>query len=170
MMFLLILAFLQEMDLAPYLSAEPERVARTSGGNEESFDLKAGLLLQRRVLPDGDTLDYERPVVLLPTHLAVGESHESQRRFVRRSNGAKKDVGSHNFQARILRIEDCPGFDDCLVVSRSEVRMDFSGSQERVSLTEWYARGEGLVRAEGEREVRSADGTTARREPVRFQR
>jgi hypothetical protein len=166
----LVLLLSEGIALAPYVSPPVRKWVYRSGDGEvqvelqdrdrtwsdgrvrvETFDPEEGLLLHATVLASGERLEYERPVVVVPPRLEVGVLHESQRRFVRRKNGSKVDVGAHAFEAELLGFEDVStplgNFERCLKLRRLEVRMDFSGGQERYEATEWYAEGVGLVKS-----------------------
>ena len=135
-------------------------------GEAPNFDPDAGLLLRESALPDGGTLHYERPVVLLPVTMTIGELHTSQRRFVLRVDGEKRDVGAHYFEAELLGVEAWEDYEDCLKIRRHMLRMDYSGTEYGEDVIEWYARGIGLVKAEGERFWRDAAGHKTRTERI----
>lgn len=143
-----------EAGIAPYMAPDA------------SFDAERGLLMESLETPEGETVEYERPVVMLPPTMSVGELHTSQRRFVLRVDGAKRDVGSHYFEAELLGTEALEGFGECLRIRRRTVRMDFAGQHRGYEVVEWYARGKGAVKAEGERFWLDADGNKARTEPI----
>lgn len=150
-----LLLVLAEVAIAPYLAPEQE------------FDPENGLLLQQSASPgENGIVVYERPVVLLPPIMTEGETHTSQRRFVLRVDGEKRDVGSHYFEAELLGVEALDGYRDCVKIRRHTMRMDFSGALVGEDVTEWYARGVGLVKAEGERVWKDADGNTIRTERI----
>ena len=148
------LVFVSEMAVAPYMAPDA------------SFDAERGLLMESLETPEGETVDYERPVVVLPPAMTVGELHTSQRRFVLRVEGAKRDVGSHYFEAELLGTETLDGFGECLKIRRRTVRMDVAGQHRGYEVVEWYAEGKGQVKAEGERFWLDADGNKARTEPI----
>lgn len=135
-------------------------------GEAADFDPEAGLLLHESATPDGATLHYERPVVLLPVTMTIGELHTSQRRFVLRVDGDKRDVGAHYFEAELLGVEAWEDYEDCLKIRRHMLRMDYSGTEYGEDVIEWYARGIGLVKAEGERFWRDAEGNKTRTERI----
>ena len=135
-------------------------------GEAPNLDPDAGLLLRESALPDGGTLHYERPVVLLPVTMTIGELHTSQRRFVLRVDGEKRDVGAHYFEAELLGVEAWEDYEDCLKIRRHMLRMDYSGTEYGEDVIEWYARGIGLVKAEGERFWRDAAGHKTRTERI----
>ena len=153
---MLVLALAAALALAPYIASEP------------GFDPEKGLLLNSLTTSEGVLLEYERPAVLLPLEMMVGELHRSQRRFVKRVGGVKRDVGSHYFEAELLGVTRLEGYPDCVKIRRRSVRMDFAGTQQVDDLTEWYAKGEGLVKAEGERYWKDAGGRRTHTEPIRF--
>jgi hypothetical protein len=121
----------------------------------ESFDPEEGYRLHRLVLGRAGEIVYERPLPLLPATMKSGEVHSSQRRFARMRGGTKEDVGAHYVEAELLGAEaltiGSEVFSDCVRIRRHETRMDFSGGQEVYDATEWYARGVGLVKVQGER-------------------
>jgi hypothetical protein len=122
----------------------------------ESFDAEEGLLLHRLGLGRfGGELVYERPLPILPARFKTGEIHSSQRRFARMRGGTKEDVGAHYVEAELLGVEELSisgeVFTECLRIRRHETRMDFNGGQEVYDATEWYGRGVGLVKVQGER-------------------
>lgn len=135
-------------------------------GEARNFDPEAGLLIRESASPDGGILRYERPVVLLPVTMAVGETHTSQRRFVLRVDGEKREVGAHYFEAELLAVEAFEDYEDCLKIRRYMLRMDYSGTEYGENVIEWYARGLGLVKAEGERFWRDAEGNKTRTERI----
>lgn len=177
-----------ETAIAPYLSLEPERswsyrgseptpsvtvsleregdwLVHTTGARASvvRLDPEDGYLLRARETEEG-SFEYERPVVLLPPVLKRGEVHRSQRRFVRRVGGEKRDVGAHYFEAELIGIEavttPAGRFEKCLRVRRHETRMDFSGTAYVYDGVDWYAAGVGLVRSEGEHLWKDAEGST----------
>ena len=98
--------------------------------------------------------------------MSVGEVHKSQRRFVLRVDGEKRQVGSHYFTAELLGADSLPGYDDCLKIRRSSLRIDYSGRQIGYDVVEWYARGVGQVRVKGKRFWKDAEGEVTRTEPI----
>ena len=138
----------------------------------ESFDAEEGLLVHRLGLGRSGELVYERPLVILPARMTPGEVHSSQRRFARMSGGAKKDVGAHYVEAELLGVEELSiageVFSDCVRIRRHETRMDFSGGQETYDATEWYAKGVGLVKVQGERLEKNDDGEILSTEVLDF--
>jgi len=148
---------LAEVAVAPYMTSEM--------APGETFDPEKGWLVHS-VSAENGIIVYERPVVLLPARMTVGDVHTSQRRFVFRVDGKKRQVGAHYFEAELLGIDSILGHDDCLKVRRSALRMDYSGQQTGYDVTEWYARGVGIVRAQGKRFWKDADGEVTRSEPI----
>ncbi len=128
----------------------------------ESFDAEEGLRVHRLGLGRSGEIVYERPLVLLPSKMQPGEIHTSQRRFARMRGGSKEDVGAHYVEAELLGVEaltvGSEVYSDCVRIRRHETRMDFSGGQEVYDATEWYARGVGLVRVQGERSEKNEEG------------
>jgi hypothetical protein len=128
----------------------------------ESFDAEEGFRVHRLVLGRAGEIVYERPLVLLPAKMISGEVHSSQRRFARMAGGSKQDVGAHYAEAELLGAEavtiGSEVFSDCIRIRRHETRMDFSGGQEVYDATEWYARGVGLVKVQGERSEKNEEG------------
>jgi hypothetical protein len=116
------------------------------------------------VLGRSGELVYERPLAILPARIPTGEVHSSQRRFARMLGGAKIDVGAHYAEAELLGIEDLAlGSEvhrECLRIRRHETRMDYGGGQEVYDATEWYAKGIGLVKIQGERTEKGEEGET----------
>lgn len=152
-----VILLLAEVAVAPYMAQE------MAAG--ESFDPEKGWLVHSASV-EGSTIAYERPVVLLPASMTVGEVHTSQRRFVLRVDGDKREVGAHYFEAELLGTDSLPLYDDCLKIRRSALRMDYSGRQIGYDVTEWYARGVGVVRIKGTRFWKDADGEVTRSEPI----
>ena len=138
----------------------------------ESFDTEEGLLVHRLGLGRSGELVYERPLVILPARMTPGEFHSSQRRFARMSGGTKNDVGAHYVEAELLGVEELAiageVFSDCVRIRRHETRMDFSGGQETYDATEWYAKGVGLVKVQGERLEKNDDGEILSTEVIDF--
>jgi hypothetical protein len=128
----------------------------------ESFDAEEGFRVHRLVLGRAGEIVYERPLVLFPAKMKSGEVHSSQRRFARMAGGGKLDVGAHYVEAELLGAEALTigneVFSDCVRIRRHETRMDFSGGQEVYDATEWYARGVGLVKVQGERLEKNDEG------------
>lgn len=150
----LVFALSAEVDIADFLAPD------------QPLDPERGLLLSESETSDGGQLVYERPVVVLPPVMTVGETHSSLRRFVLRRNGEKAGVGSHYFEAELLGTEVLEEHGECLKIRRHVLRMDFSGAQHGENLTEWYAAGKGVVRRTGERFEKDASGRTVRTETV----
>ena len=139
----------------------------------ESFDAEEGLRVHRLGLGRfGGELVYERPLLILPAKLTAGEIHSSQRRFARMTGGTKQDVGAHYVEAELLGIEELSisgeVFTECLRIRRHETRMDFNGGQEVYDATEWYAKGLGLVKAQGQRLEKNDEGEVLSTEVVDF--
>ena len=136
----------------------------------ESFDPEEGLLVHRLGLGRSGELVYERPLVILPARMKPGEVHSSQRRFARMRGGSKEDVGAHYVEAELLGIEEISisgeVFAECLRIRRHETRMDFSGGQEVYDATEWYAKGVGLVKVQGEKLEKDDQGEILSKETV----
>lgn len=128
----------------------------------ESFHSEEGLLVHRLALGRSGELVYERPLPILPATMKSGDVHSSQRRFARMQGGAKSDVGAHYVEAELLGVEDLTlgseVYSECLRIRRHETRMDFSGGQEVYDATEWYAKGIGLVKVQGERIEKNDEG------------
>jgi len=137
----------------------------------ESFDTEEGLRVHRQGLGRlGGELVYERPLVILPARMKQGEIHSSQRRFARMRGGSKEDVGAHYVEAEMLGVEEMTlggeTRSECLRIRRHETRMDFSGGQGVYDATEWYARGVGLVKVQGERVEKSDEGEILSKEVI----
>jgi hypothetical protein len=129
----------------------------------ESFDPEEGLRVHRMGLGRSGELIYERPLPILPARLESGVVHSSRRSFTMRG-GFKLGVGDYYVEAELLGVEDLTlGSEvhpECLRIRRHETRTDFDSSQEVYDATEWYAKGIGLVKVQGERSEKSADGET----------
>jgi hypothetical protein len=86
--------------------------------------------------------------------------------------GSKEDVGAHYVEAELLGVEDLSisgeVFPDCLRIRRHETRMDFSGGQAVYDATEWYAKGVGMVKAQGQRLEKDEHGEILSREVFDF--
>jgi len=139
----------------------------------ESFRAEEGLVVHRLGLGRlGGELVYERPLPLLPATMKSGEVHSSQRRFARMRGGHKEDVGAHYVEAELLDVETLTiaerEFPDCLRIRRHETRMDFGGGGESYDATEWYARGVGLVKVQGERREKNDEGEILSTEVIDF--
>jgi hypothetical protein len=139
----------------------------------ESFDAEEGLLVHRVGLGRyGGELVYERPLPILPAKLTAGEIHSSQRRFARMAGGTKQDVGAHYVEAELLGTEELSisgeVFTECLRIRRHETRIDFSGGQEVYDATEWYAKGIGLVKVQGEKLEKDDQGEILSKEAVDY--
>ncbi len=127
----------------------------------ESFHAEEGLLVHRLGLGRSGEVVYERPLPILPAHLKSGEVYTSRRTFMMRG-GFKLGAGDYYVEAELLDVEDLTlGSEvhpECLRIRRHETRTDFDQTQEVYDATEWYARGIGLVKVQGERSEKSADG------------
>ena len=138
----------------------------------ESFGAEERLLVHRLSIGRFGELVYERPLVILPARMTSGEIHSSQRRFARMAGGSKLDVGAHYAEAELLGVEELSIgpeiFSDCVRIRRHETRMDFSGRQETYDATEWYAKGVGLVKVQGERLEKNDDGEILSTEVIDF--
>jgi hypothetical protein len=166
---------LTEELLAVQIEGAPAAVRMGSNRRRrvESFDPEEGLLVHRLGLGRmGGELVYERPLPILPARLTTGEIHSSQRRFARMRGGSKEDVGAHYVEAELLGVEDLSisgeVFPDCLRIRRHETRMDFSGGQAVYDATEWYAKGVGMVKAQGQRLEKDEHGEILSREVFDF--
>ena len=88
------------------------------------------------------------------------------------SGGTKNDVGAHYVEAELLGVEELSiageVFSDCVRIRRHETRMDFSGGQETYDATEWYAKGVGLVKVQGERLEKNDDGEILSNEVIDY--
>jgi hypothetical protein len=138
----------------------------------ESFDAEEGLRVHRLVLGRSGEIVYERPLPILPARMKTGEVHSSQRRFARMRGRTKEDVGAHYVEAELLAIEELSTtgevLADCLRIRRHETRMDFSGGQEVYDATEWYAKGRGLVKVQGQRLEKNDEGEVLSTEVVDY--
>jgi hypothetical protein len=138
----------------------------------ESYSAEEGLLVHRLGLGRSGEIVYERPLVLLPAKMRSGEVHSSQRRFARMRGGSKEDVGAHYVEAELLGLEELTigseVFADCVRIRRHETRMDFGGGQEVYDATEWYARGVGLVKVQGETLEKDPEGEILSKEVIDF--
>ncbi len=76
--------------------------------------------------------------------------------------GFKLGAGDYYVEAELLGVEDMTlGGEvhlECLRIRRHETRTDFDSSQEVYDATEWYAKGIGLVKVQGERVEKNEDG------------
>jgi hypothetical protein len=153
--------------LAVQIAGAPAAVRMGSDRSRrvESFDPEEGYLVHRQAFGRSGEIVYERPLAILPAMLEPGKVHESQRRFARMRGGSKEDVGAHYAEAELLGIEelviDEVTYPECLRVRRHETRMDFSGTQEVYDATEWYAKGVGLVKVQGESFQKNERGEVA---------
>ncbi len=135
-------------------------------GPGQELDPERGLLVHEGTTEDGGRLVYERPVVVLPPVMTVGETHTSLRRFVLRRGGERAGVGSHYFEAELVGVETLEGHGECLKIRRHMLRMDFAGTQQGENVTEWYAASKGVVKRTGERFWKDAAGETTRTETL----
>lgn len=138
----------------------------------ESYDAEEGYLVHRVVFGRLGELVYERPLSILPPKMNPGEVYSSQRRFARMRGGMKEDVGAHYTEAELLGVEELSiegeVFGECLRIRRHETRMDFGGGQEVYDATEWYGKGVGLVKVQGERLQKDDQGEILSRESVDY--
>ena len=128
----------------------------------QRLDPERGLRTLLTRFSDGGEIEYERGLTVMPTVLEAGETHRSQARYVFRESGEKADVGAHYFEVHLEGVESVTipmgRFADCLRVRTQAVRVDFSGSETSLELTEWYAPGMGAVKREGRFTRRDASG------------
>ncbi len=111
-------------------------------------------------------IDYEKPVLLMPEKVKIGELYKSETQYKTIVNKELKETGTQTYEVKPERIEDLETpfrkFTKCLVIRTIALRIDESGSQKGYELEEWYAKGFGAVKVVGTLFWKNAKGEITR--------
>jgi hypothetical protein len=111
-------------------------------------------------------IEYEKPVLLMPEKLKIGEVYKSETPYKTTVNGELKERGTQTYEVKVEQSEDAKTvlqtFTKCLVIRTIALRIDESGSQKGYELKEWYAKGIGTVKVVGKLFWKNKQGETTR--------
>lgn len=111
-------------------------------------------------------IEYEKPVLLIPEKVIIGELYKSDSRYKTTVNKELKETGIQTYEVKPERIEDVKTplrrFRKCLVFRTIALRIDESGLQKGYELEEWYAKGFGAVKVVGTLFWKNAKGDITR--------
>lgn len=125
------------------------------GGRTEwqTIDPQQGLLLHRVGFPDGRTLSYAGPVLLLPSRLRLGVPHQARVDYVvsRGADEVGRGVQQYEVEAETIEDLETPAgiFADTVRIRTRSLGTDRDGSAAGYELVEWLARDIGAVRIAG---------------------
>ena len=136
----------------------------------ERLDKEDGLLVGLERLKNGEEIEFEQPINLLPLELTKGH-HQNQVRFVLRQSGKKKDVGSFHVESyiEVRKSIDTPAghFENCIVISTVTTQMDFSGRVKKNTRRTWLARSVGVVQFDSKMSMVDRNGEVVRSTELR---
>jgi hypothetical protein len=111
-------------------------------------------------------IEYEKPVLLMPSKLKIGEIYKTETSYKQLVNKDLKEQGTQSYEVKIERIEDAKTpwqtFKNCFVIKTIALRIDESGSQKGYALEEWYAKNAGAVKVIGTLFWKNSKGETTR--------
>ena len=132
-----------------------ETVQRTENNGDYRLQsiTNRGLEIYQLYFVGNRFIEYEKPIVLMPSNLKLGETYSSEIRYKTKVNQELKEQGTQRYKVKIERIENVETplqtFKSCLVIRTIALRIDESGSQKGYELEEWYAKNIGAVRVVG---------------------
>ena len=132
-----------------------ETVQRTENNGDYRLQsiTNRGLEIYQLYFVGNRFIEYEKPIVLMPSNLKLGETYSSEIRYKTTVNKELKEQGTQRYEVKIERIENVETplqtFKSCLVIRTIALRIDESGSQKGYELEEWYAKNIGAVRVVG---------------------
>ena len=108
-----------------------------------------GLVLLSLHFAGGLDIEYETPVLLVPSDLAVGSTHQVEARYRVTELGVPSHSGTQTFEVERLRDRalqtPAGGFENCLVLRIRSRRESESGAVAESTLRQTRAAGVGLV-------------------------
>ncbi len=111
-------------------------------------------------------IEYDKPVLLMPNKLKIGEVYKSETRYKTTVNGELKEQGTQTYEVKVERVGDVETtfrkFTNCLILRTTALRIDESGSQKGYELEEWYAKNVGAVKVIGTLFWKNSKGETTR--------
>ena len=145
-----------------------ETVQRTENNGDYRLQsiTNRGLEIYQLYFVGNRVIEYEKPIVLMPSNLRIGETYKSENRYKTKINQELKEQGTQTYQVKIERIENAETplqtFKNCLVIRTIALRIDESGSQKGYELEEWYAKNVGAVRVIGTLFWKNSKGETTK--------
>lgn len=131
----------------------------------QSFE-REGLIIYQLYFVDGRFIEYEKPVLLIPAKMRLGETHKTEVNYKTLLNGKEQEKGIQTYETKIERIENVSTslgtFKDCLLIRTTALRTASDGKQKGYELLEWHAKGIGAVRVVGELFWKNEKGETTR--------
>jgi hypothetical protein len=125
-----------------------------------------GLEIYRLFFVGNRVIEYEKPVLLMPDKLKIGETYKSENQYKTFVNNDLKEQGIQTYEVKPDRIEDAKTplqvFKKCLVIRTTALRIDESGTQKGYELEEWYAKNTGAVKVIGTLFWKNNKGETLR--------
>ncbi len=158
--------------LSPIVIRNAQKVEGKTRREENNGDYrlqnitKNGLEIYKLYFVGNRSIEYEKPIVLMPNKLKIGANYQSEARYKTLINNELKDQGRQIYEIRIERLEDVQtpfrNYKNCLVIRTIALRIDESGSQKGYELEEWYAKGVGAVKVVGALFWKNKQGETTR--------
>ena len=145
-----------------------ETVQRTENNGDYRLQsiTNRGLEIYQLYFVGNRFIEYEKPIVLMPGNLKLGETYSSEIRYKTTVNQELKEQGTQRYEVKIERIENVETplqpFKNCLVIRTIALRIDESGSQKGYELEEWYAKNVGAVRVVGTLFWKNSKGETTK--------
>jgi hypothetical protein len=125
-----------------------------------------GLVVHHLAFRGGPTIDYERPVTLLPPDMRVGDRYTSETPYVSREGDRVTAKGRQTYEVTIEAREEVETpaglFSDALRTRTIALRTDEDGTQMGYEMVEWLAPDIGPVRVTGRLYWNDAGGRRTR--------
>ena len=145
-----------------------ETVQRTENNGDYRLQsvTNRGLEIYRLYFVGNRFIEYEKPVVLMPNKLKIGELYKSETGYKTLINKELKEHGTQTYEVKPERTEDAETplqtFKNCLVIRTIALRTDESGTQKGYELEEWYAKNVGAVKVIGTLFWKNTKGETTK--------
>ena len=145
-----------------------ETVQRTENNGDYRLQsiTNRGLEIYQLYFVGNRFIEYEKPVVLMPSNLRISETYKSETRYKTTVNQELKEQGTQTYEVKIERVENTETplrtFKNCLVIRTIALRIDEAGSQKGYELEEWYAKNVGAVKVVGTLFWKNTKGETTK--------
>lgn len=146
-----------------------EKVYRRDENNGDyrfqKFD-KEGLKIYQLYFVGERVIKYEKPVLLMPAKMRLGQTHRNETAYQTFVKGELKETGQQTYEVTAERFENIKTAfgecQNCFLLRTVALRTDASGAQKGYELREWHQKDVGAVKITGELFWKNAKGETTR--------
>lgn len=125
-----------------------------------------GLKIYQLYFVGDRVIEYQKPVLLVPATIKLGEVHRSETPYKTFVKGELKERGRQIYEVTAEKVEavqtSTKDYENCLLIRIKALRIDEAGTQKGYELREWHEKGTGAVKITGELFWKNAKGETTR--------